>query len=320
MDILLTEPLIPEAMAWLGQRYPLVLRPELASDAAALRAAAYRPQAMVLSRKLRVTREFLDFAPRLRVLARLHADTDNTDLEACRERRVRVIQARSAHVRPEAEYLLSALLMLYRPGIGLPLAGQRHAQIGLGREVNGSTVGLLGLAPAAHTLALLLRGLGARLIGYDPAVHASSPTWRQLQVEPVTLPELVAQADAVSVQVIYASRYKGLVGEPLLSHCKPKQCWVGISRSDLFDADALARALADGRIEACVLDGAEAGFASRGTPLHEAANLYLTPRLGSHTREARARASWYVAARIHELLRTGMPERGGSAQREALPR
>ena len=51
-----------------------------------------------------------------------------------------------------------------------------------------------------------------------------------------------------------------------------------------------------------MLDGAEAGFASKGTPLHELANLFLTPRLGSHTREARLRASWYVAHRIHETL------------------
>ena len=65
---------------------------------------------------------------------------------------------------------------------------------------------------------------------------------------------------------------------------------------------ALARALSDGRIEACVLDGAEAGFASRGSPLHDAQNLYLTPRLGSYTRESRVRASWYVAHRIHDTL------------------
>jgi phosphoglycerate dehydrogenase-like enzyme len=51
-----------------------------------------------------------------------------------------------------------------------------------------------------------------------------------------------------------------------------------------------------------MLDGAEAGFASRGTPLHERENLFLTPRIGSHTREARLRSSWYVAHRVHEAL------------------
>jgi D-3-phosphoglycerate dehydrogenase len=77
---------------------------------------------------------------------------------------------------------------------------------------------------------------------------------------------------------------------------------VGTSRTHLFDADALAAALTDGRIEACMLDGAEAGFASRGSALHDLSNLFLTPRIGSHTRESRLRASWYVAHRIHETL------------------
>lgn len=298
----MTERLVPAAMDWLQARHAVELRPELAQDAPGLRAAAYRARAMVLSRKLVVTREFLDFAPRLRVVARMHADTDNTDLEACRDRKVQVVHARAAHVRSNAEYLLTALLMLHRRGIGLPLAGQRHAEIRLGREINGSTVGLLGLAPAAHSLAPMLRSLGARVIGYDPAVHATAPVWRRLDVSPVEPEALVANADAVSVQVIYAERYQGFVDEHLLAHCKPGQYWVGISRSALFDTEALASALSDGRIDACVLDGAEAGFASRGSLLHSAQNLYLTPRLGSHTREARARASWHVAARLHEAL------------------
>jgi phosphoglycerate dehydrogenase-like enzyme len=64
----------------------------------------------------------------------------------------------------------------------------------------------------------------------------------------------------------------------------------------------LALALTDGRIDACLLDGANPAFASEGTPLYGVPNLHLTPRLGSHTREAKLRASWYVAHRIHEAL------------------
>jgi phosphoglycerate dehydrogenase-like enzyme len=278
------------------------VRPDLVSDASTLRKALYNVQAVVLPRKVVVTREFLDFAPVLRAVARMHVGTDNTDLEACRERRVRVIQATTANVRSNAEYLLASLLLLYRRGIGSALIGDRHADIRLGRELNGSTVGLLGLAPTAHTLATMLHSLGVKLVGYDPAVHHTAPIWSRLKVQPVSLPELLQQADAVSVQVLYASRYKGFIGDKVLAHCRPGQIWVSISRSDLFDADALATALTDGRIEACLLDGAEAGFASKGSALHDLSNMFITPRLGSHTKEARLRASWYVAHRIHETL------------------
>ncbi|MCJ0764408.1 NAD(P)-dependent oxidoreductase [Variovorax terrae] len=302
MDILLLEALVPEAMAWLESRHSVEYRPELADDASALRKAVYKAEAVVLPRKVVLTREFLDFAPRLRAVARLHGGTDNTDLEACRERSVKVVQALTANVRSNAEYLLAGLLLLFRRGIGSSLIGNRHADIRLGRELNGSTIGILGLAPTAHTLALMLHSLGAKLVGYDPAVHHTAPIWERLRIQPVSLPELMAQADGVSVQVMYASRYRGFVNDKVLAHCKRGQVWVGTSRSSLFDPQALAGALGDGRIDACMIDGAEAGFASRGSPLHEVGNLFVTPRLGSHTRESRLRASWYVAHRLHDAL------------------
>jgi D-3-phosphoglycerate dehydrogenase len=302
VDILLLERLVPEALAWLEARHSVESRPELALDPSALRKAVYNAHAVVLPRKIQVTREFLDFAPVLKAVARMHVGTDNTDLEACRERSVRVIQATTANVRSNAEYLLAALLLLYRRGIGSSLIGDRHADIRIGRELNGSVVGLFGLAPTAHTLALMLHSLGAKLVGYDPAVHHTAPLWSRLNIQPLSLSDMLAQADAISVQMMYASRYQGFINDKVLAHCKPGQLWVGTSRSQLFDVDALANALTDGRIEACMLDGAETGFASKGSPLHELSNLFLTPRIGSYTRESRLRASWYVAHRIHETL------------------
>lgn len=318
MDILLLERLVPEALAWLESRHSVESRPELATDASALRKAVYKAEAVVLPRKVVLTRDFLDFAPRLKAVARMHVGTDNTDLEACRERNVRVIQATTANVRSNAEYLLASLLLLYRRGIGSALIGDRHADIRLGRELNGSVIGIFGLAPTAHTLATLLTALGAKLIGYDPAVHHTAPIWSRLQIQPVSLQELMAHSDAVSVQVMYASRYRGFINHKVLAHCKPGQLWVGISRSQLFDPDALNAALIDGRIDTAILDGAEAGFASKGSPLHERENLFLTPRLGSHTREARLRASWYVAHRIHETL-TSSARSSGLDQLASVP-
>jgi len=300
LEILLLERLVTEAQAWLETRHQVAYRPELARDSAALRKQLYNVQSVVLPRKLTVTREFLDFAPVLRAVARLHVGTD--DLEACRDRRVRVIQPINANVRSNAEYLLASLLLLFRRGIGTALKGERGAPATLGRELHGSTVGLLGLAPSAHAFATLLDALGAKLIGYDPAVHHTSPMWAKLKVQPVGLQELMAQSDAVSVQVLYASRYEHFVGDNVLAHCKPGQVWIGTTRSAIFDPDALARALGDGRIDAAMLDGAETDFAATGTPLAEQRNLYLTPRLGSYTRESRVRASWYVAQRLHETL------------------
>lgn len=307
MEVLLIDPLVPEALAWLQERHEVSYRPELGDDPIELRKNTYKTRAIVLPPQVVVSQEFLDFSPKLQVVARMQISSDNTDLDACARRQVRVVQARAATVRSNAEYLLYGLLMLYRRGMVSALLGRKISQIRMGRELAGSTVGLLGLAPVAHTLAPMLRALGVRLVGYDPAVHHAAPLWDKLGVEPVTAQQLLSRSDAVSLQMVYASRFKGWINERLLSHCKPGQLWVGVSRCALFEPEALALALTDGRIDACLLDGANPRFAAEGSPLYGVPNLHMTPRLGSHTREAKLRASWYVAHRIHETLSPGAP-------------
>jgi D-3-phosphoglycerate dehydrogenase len=302
LEILLLEQLAPEAQAWLQERHRVEFRPELADDAAALRRQLYNVQAVVLPRSTVVTREFLQGAPLLRAIGRLHVGSENIDLEACRNFGVRVVQGAHAHVRSNAEYLLASLLLLMRSGIGAALRGDPDAAATVGRELHGSEVGLVGLTPSGHALAILLHALGARLLGYDPAVHHTASVWRRLRIQPVGLQELLARADAVSVQVPYASRFQGFFNEKVLAHCKPGQVWASTTHSAVFDPEALAHALTDGRIQAALLDGADPGFAARGSALYKLPNLHLTPRLAPLTRESRLRASWYVAQRLHETL------------------
>lgn len=318
MEILLLDALVPEATAWLEKHHRVYFRPELVGDLAGLKQAGHYVCGIVVPRQTVVTSALLNCLPRLKVLGRMHVGTDNIDLDACKARGINVIHANSANVRSNAEFLLTALLLLYRRGVVSALLGNRYATKRLGRELNGSTVGILGLAPAAHALAGMLTALGARLIGYDPAVHHSAPVWNELGIQPVTLPDMLSLADAVSVQILYANRFKGFVSARLLSHCRPGQIWVSISRSELFDPAALAAALNDGRMDACVIDGADAGFVGPASALHGVKNLTVTPRLGSHTHEARLRSSWYVAHRMHDSLMPA-PARLTHLAGQALP-
>ena len=302
MDILLLENLSPDAVAWLQSRYSVASHPIHSRAPSDLRAMVRKARAIVLPAEFLVTRDFLEFAPQLKVVARVHLGRDNTDLSACMERRVRVIHGSSAAVRSNAEYLLTTVLLLHRRAIAMAVAGQTSDGFGLGREVQGTTIGLLGVTPTTLALAPLLRALGAKLVGYDPAVHHSAPVWGQMQIQAVALPELLARSNTVSVQLRYASRYRNFVNANLLEHCRPGQNWVSITGSALFDPQALAIALTDGRIESCTLDGADAAFAAVESPLHGLPNLYLTSSQASNTREFRERASWLLANQIHETL------------------
>jgi phosphoglycerate dehydrogenase-like enzyme len=315
VDILLLESLIPEAMAWLEARHTIACRPELVGDERALRHSTSRVRAIVVPNQVVINQEFLDFSPDLEIVARMQIGTDNIDLESCRERGIKVLQARSANVRANAEFLVAALLMMYRQGLVSAILSKSQPGIAasakpshnfdnmvMGREISGSTIGLLGIGPAASALAGLLTSMGARLIGYDPALHHTSPIWQQMRVQPVSLLEMMGTADAVSVQMLYASRFKGFINERVLAACKPQQLWVSISRGALFDANAMVEALQDGRISAWLSDSADDNNEPAMPLLRSLPNFYSTQRMGSLTRESRQRASWYMAHRVHDIL------------------
>ena len=309
MDILLLEELAPDARAWLGARHSVHYRAELLDDQAELHAALRDVEGVIVPANMKINRALLDLAPRLRAIGRVHDGTENVDFEACQRRQVRVIQTASATVRASAEYLLLTLLTLFRQGVAKRGDASQRARKRRGREINDCVIGLFGLSPPAHMLATMLAPLGARLVGYDPAVHRSSEIWRRLGVQPVVMEEMLAIADAVSLQAIYASRYSGLINERVLGHCKPGQMWTSISRPSIFDLGALAHALQSGRISAFMMDSDDPVLLAPDCPLRGIHHLRVTPRIAPYTEEAILRGSWYLVDRMHEALESPAPDK-----------
>lgn len=320
MDILLLEDLATDARQWLAARHQVDYRPELLDDEGLLHQRLQRVNALVVPPRLKINTQLLDAAPHLAAVGRIHDGTENIDFEACQKRRVRVIQASSATVRASAEYLLLSLLSLFRQGVRRRGDGDPRSRGHPGREINDSVIALFGLAPPAHVLATMLVPLGVRVVGYDPAVHRNAELWRRLGVQPMVLTDMLEVADAVSVQTIYASRYRGLVSERVLESCKPGQLWTSISRPSLFDLPALAGALRSCRISAFMMDSDDERLTAPDSPLHGLTNLRITPRLAPFTQESQLRGSWYLADRIHEtLLLSELHSQLGPTDSEPMP-
>jgi phosphoglycerate dehydrogenase-like enzyme len=297
MEILIVEPLEPEVMQWLAERHAVRYVPELARDPRALRQALFNVRALVIPPSVALDAQVLHYAPALRAVGRLSAGAENIDLDACARAGVEVVRSVTASAVAEAEFMIGALLALFRR---VPVVSPDGLLVG--RELGGATIGLVGMVPAARALAQLLAAFGSRVIGYDPAVHASDNVWSRWRVEPVPLRELMEQSDGVCVQLTYFSRYQGLLGERFLPHCKPNQVLVSVAHSHLFDEAALADVLGTGRMAAAWFDSLEPGAMDPGRPLSEIDTLQVTPRVASTTRESRVRAAWAVARRIDELL------------------
>jgi phosphoglycerate dehydrogenase-like enzyme len=223
------------------------------------------------------------------------------------------VRSLSATAGAEAEFVIGALLALLRR---VPI--QASDGMLVGRELGCATVGLVGMSPAARMLAQLLPAFGTRVIGYDPSLHHTESVWAQWGIEPVPLRELMEHSDAVSVQLAFFQRYRGLMGERVLSFAKANQVLVSIAHSAVFDERALAEAIGSGRILAAWFDSLEPGMLDPGRPLAGLDALQVTPRLASTTRESRVRAAWAVARRIDELL-TALPSNAATEFRSTYP-
>lgn len=297
MDVLVIDSLEADVMAWLAARHQVRHAPELAHEPREFRRALHNVRAAIVPSSVGVDAETLDFAPVLRAVGRVSAGSENIDLAACERRHVEVVRSLTASARAEAEFVIGAMLALLRR---VPVRGADGTICG--RELGGAVIGLVGMPPAARTIAQLLSGFGCRIIGYDPALHASDSVWPLWQVAPASLREMVERADVLCVQLDYYSRYHGLLGDRFLPYCKPHQVIVSTGHSALFDEAALAAALKSGRVAAAWLDSLEPGALDPDRPLHDIDTLQVTPRIAGTTRESRRRSAWAVARRIDELL------------------
>jgi phosphoglycerate dehydrogenase-like enzyme len=297
MEVLIVEPLDAEVLQWLGERHPVRYAPHLASEPYEFRRSLFRVRAMIVPPSVALDAQAVGSAPLLRAVGRLSSGAENIDLEACARAGIEVVRPTTASAAAEAEFVIGALLQMLRR---VPVLSDDGLLVG--RELGSMRVGLVGMAPAARPLAQLLGAFGAQVVGYDPALHARDPLWQRWGVEPAGLPELFERCDAVCVLLTYFSRYRGLVGERLLSLARPNQVLVNLAHSSLFDEQALADALSSGRLAAAWFDSMEPGMLDPGRPLRHIDTLQVTPRVASTTLESRSRSAWSVARRIDELL------------------
>ena len=298
MDVLIIEPLDPEVMNWLVARHSVRYAPDLAGDPRGLRKALYNVRSMIIPPSVALDGDVLAHAPLLRAVGRVSHGAENIDQDACTQAGVEVVRPASASAAAEAEFAIGALLQMLRR---VPVVNAEGLLVG--RELGGSTIGLIGMTQAARPLAQLLSAFGSRVIGYDPALHSTDPLWSRWKIEPVGLRELMEQSEGVCVTLNYFTRYHGLLGERFLPFCRPNQVLVSLAPSGLFDEASLAEMLGTGRMAAAWFDSMDPGMLEAGRPLNEVDNLQITPGVASTTRESRIRSAWGVARRIDEVLR-----------------
>ena len=236
----------------------------------------------------RVTDRVVEAGSRLQVIGRYGVGVDNIAVGEATKRDILVTNVPSYCEHEVSEHVLALLLALARR---IPTFddGVRAGDWSLARgqpihRVAGSTLGIVGFGHIGRMLASKARGLGLRIIVHQP--RASDEELRAAGVEPLSLAELAAHSDFVSLHVPLADDTKHLVDREFLRAMKPSAFLVNASRGAVVDRDALLEALQNGWIAGAGLDVFEPELLPPADPLLALPNLIATPHVAYYSEES----------------------------------
>jgi len=254
---------------------------------------------LVVRSGTKVTPDVLDAAERLQIIGRAGVGVDNIDLEAATRRGVLVVNAPDGNTLSAAEHTIGMMMATARhiPFADASLrAGKWERKQFVGTEVNGKTLGVVGVGRIGREVAQRARGLRMRVIAYDP--YMSHEQAEKLGIEMCDLDELLLQADFITVHVPMTSGTRGLIGERELALVKPTARIINCARGGIIDEVALSNALDAGQLAGAAIDVWESE-PPLNSPLVGNPKAVVTPHLGASTREAQVAVAVDV---VHDIL------------------
>jgi D-3-phosphoglycerate dehydrogenase / 2-oxoglutarate reductase len=298
--ILIAEELSPAGIAQLESGFEI--RYADGSDRAQLLPALAEADAVIIRSATTIDAEALEHAPKLRVVARAGVGLDNVDVEAATRAGVMVVNAPTSNIVSAAEHAVALLLSSARnvpQAMASLKSGQWKRSAFTGVELQDKVAGLLGLGKIGVLVAQRLAAFGMTVIAYDPYVAAARAA--QLGVRLVSLDDLLAESDFISVHLPKNAETTGLIGDRQLRMVKPGVRIINAARGGIVDESALASALADGRVAGAALD-VYATEPCTDSPLFGLPNVVVTPHLGASTHEAQEKAGTQVARSVRLAL------------------
>ena len=300
-DIVITEFMHEAAVSRLSARFRIHYDPELADRPELLAGFAAEARALIVRNRTQVRGALLAGAGKLACIGRLGVGLDNIDMEACAARGIAVYPAGGANALAVAEYVVAAILMLFRGAYGASgemVAGGWPREALVGRETAGKVLGLIGFGSIGRETARLGAAMGMRVVAHDPFLALADPAWDLAR--PLSLSELLALSDAVSLHLPLTKGTRHLIGAAQIAAMKPGAVLVNAARGGVLDEAALAEGLRAGRLSGAALDVFETEplTAEAGARFAGLANLILTPHIAGLTEQSNARVGALVAERV----------------------
>lgn len=302
MKIIVADPISERGIELLRQPGWEVVRTTKETLNAELAAA----EALVVRSATRVTAELIERAPKLLVVGRAGVGVDNVDLDAATRRGILVMNTPGGNAPSVAEHTVALLLALARriPMLDSAMhAGRWEKSKGIGTELRGKTLGLVGMGRVGSEVARRARSLEMKVLACDPYLTESAAS--EAGVSLVPLDELFAQSDYITLHTALVPETQRIINAQSLAKMKKGAQLVNTARGELVDEAALADALRSGLLGGAALD-VFAVEPPKDSPLLAMPNVVATPHVGGSTVEAQEEVGTLIAQQVRDYLSSGI--------------
>lgn len=233
--------------------------------------------------------EVIRAAEKLEYIAVAFTGVDHVDLEACKEKNIKVSNASGYATINVAELAIGLMITLLRHIVPLDKITREGGTMAgyQGRDLRGKTVGVVGAGAIGGETAKLLLALGCNVIAYDVV---ENDELKKLGVKYMPLDDLLKESDIVTIHVPLLDSTRGLINKERLELMKESAILINCARGPIVDNEALAEALKEGKIAGAGIDVFDMEPPlPLDYPLLHAPNCVVTPHIGFATKEAMVR-------------------------------
>lgn len=300
MKVLVSDPLSDEGLAILQKNFDVDIITGLSEDELVSKINEY--DALVIRSGTQVTRKVIEAADKLKIIGRAGVGVDNVDIEAATEKGIIVTNAPEGNMLSAAEHTIAMMMSMARniPQANSSMkAGKWERKNFMGVEVNGKTLGVIGLGRIGAEVAKRAQGLNMNILGFDP--YVSEERAQELGITLATVNEIAKEADFITVHTPLTKETRNILDTDQFNIMKKCARVINCARGGIINEEALADALKNGKIAGAALD-VYVNEPPTTSPLLTCDNIIMTPHLGASTEEAQVNVAITIAEEITSVL------------------
>ena len=261
--------------------------------------------ALIIRSATTVTPEVISAATNLKLIGRAGVGVDNVDVKAASARGIVVMNTPGGNTVTTAEHTIAMMMSLARqiPSASASVKSGKWEKKFMGTELSGKTLGVIGLGRIGALVVKRAHGLEMKIIGHDPFINAAAA--ENMGVELVSLDELFARSDFITLHTVLTPETKKLIGRESIAKMKKGVRIINCARGALIDEEALAEAIKDKKVAGAALDVFNSEPPS-DSPLVGLDEVVCAPHLGASTYEAQENVAIAVAEQTVEYFNAGV--------------